>query len=183
MEYFSIEEIAKNYGIPTHQARRRLIGKGKAVDVKVVDKNRKLYSKELILLVFGKAPQQLPTDASEPTTTEPPPPTNQQTPTDASGKGKIFTPENVKRYANKVFYLKKMVANLERENDHLRSQNQNLTTLLAMEKQAALQSPKNDEKNDLKTHETKETSQSIGLLFLFVCTAILMLFFAFYLIS
>ena len=167
MEYFSIEEIAKIYGIPNHQARRRLVGKGKAVDVKVVDKNRKLYSKELVLLVFGKAPS------------EPPPPTT----TDASGKGKIFAPENVKRYANKVFYLKKMVANLERENDHLRTQNNNLTTLLAMEKQATLQAPKNDKKNDGKTHEQKETAQSIGLLFLFVCSAILMLFFAFYLIS
>jgi regulator of replication initiation timing len=178
LEYFTIEQISKKYGIPTYQARRRLIGKGKAVDVKVVDKNRKLYAKELVLLVFGKASSEPPAEPSEP-----PPPSHQQPPTNASGKGKIFTPESVKRYANKVFYLKKMVANLERENDHLRTQNQNLTTLLAMEKQATLQTPKNDIKNDLKTNETKETAQSIGLLFLFVCSAILMLFFAFYLVS
>jgi uncharacterized protein YqjF (DUF2071 family) len=64
MKYLSIENICEKYGIPTYQARRRLIGKGKAVDVKVVDKNRKLYAKELVLLVFGKASSEPPAEPS-----------------------------------------------------------------------------------------------------------------------
>ena len=201
MEYFSIEQIGRKYGLTIHQVRRKLQGKATPKNTKVGAKNRVFYSEKLVLEVFGaqnetqnetretprnetpQTPEIQRNEAKSKTRNETPQtPQNDSTDqllTDASGKGKIFTPENVKRYASKVFYLKKMVANLERENDHLRSQNQNLTTLLAMEKQATLQSPK----NDLQPHETKETALSIGLLFLFVCGAILMLFSAFWLFS
>jgi hypothetical protein len=177
LEFFSIEEIAKSYGIAIHKARRCLSGKGKSVDIKVVNKNKKLYSKELVLVIFGEPPIE-PTESQNPSKTE----KNEST-DDLKQKPLFYTTNHIKQYKTKIIYLKRMVANLERENNHLRTQNQNLTTLLAMEKQAAIQSPKNDIKNDVKTNETSETALSIGLLFLFVCGAILLLFFAFYLVS
>jgi len=174
MEYLTVEQVATMYDIPTHKARRALVGKGKAVDVKIGDKNRKLYSKALVLSVFGEPPIE-PTESQNPSKTEKnEPPTVPHKP-----------PRSIDKI--RVIFLKRLVANLERERDdlrnqyqrdtdHLRSQNQNLTKLLAMEKQAALQAPKNGEINDLKTNETKKIGESIGNLFLFVLVAVSVLF-------
>ena len=178
MEYLSVEQIALQYGLTLHQVRRRLHQhKSSALDIKVVAKNRKLYSKALVLLLFGDAPSG-PPPAQNKTRNE-----TQNTKRNRPPQKPIIKHTTHHREPQNETQNETLIQTLRSEIDYLRTQNNNLMTLLAMEKQNALNSPKNDEKNDLKTNEPKETAQSIGLLFLFVCSAILMLFFAFYLIS
>lgn len=107
-EFLSIEQISEIYGIPTHQARRCLQGKASAIDVKIVDKNRKLYSETFVISVIQK-------------------PVIQQ--------NSIMPPIekqhcDIDLYRIKISYLKLMVMNLERENAHLLEQNKALLNIL-----------------------------------------------------